>query len=149
VLKIRKGVIMQLAEDMKELHVNFIELYKVMSHHLEFGDTSYHSFEKYLQNAGYEEQMVREIAKLLGEAEQMIEYHQKHYHKAILAYEKTKKKLTNQTIELRDKIRKLHMQYDRIYFQSIYQIDNETIKQVQEQLNEVDGNLTETGIELH
>ena len=85
------------------------DVFKVMKVQV---DLKYSSFDNYMMKVEYEEELAKEIAQLIEEAEQIVAIQAKRFEEIEEKSNSTKERLSNQTQEIRDEIRRLHIEYD-------------------------------------
>ena len=110
---LRGKVIKGLAGDMDDLRFKMQDVFRVMDTQFEL---KYSSFDSYMGKIEYEEELAREISSLIQEAEGMIGMQSLKFEAMQPQLNATQEKVSNQTQLLRDEIRKLHIEYDLLYF---------------------------------
>jgi hypothetical protein len=98
---------------MEDLKFKMQDVFRVMETQFEL---KYSSFENYMGKIDYEEELSREISSLIQEAEDMIGIQSIKFEAMRPQLNTTQEKVSNQTQLLRDEIRKLHIEYDLLYF---------------------------------
>ena len=113
-VKVLRGqVVKSLAGDLEDLKFKMQDVFRVMDTQFEL---KYSSFDNYMGKIDYEEELSREISSLIHEAEDMIGIQSHKFEAMKPQLNSTQEKVSNQTQLLRDEIRKLHIEYDLLYF---------------------------------